>query len=115
MVRSILAMILAVLMVATTVMASTPASDLLMDAAVSPSSSSSSSWMETQDTIKDSNDSIAWTDATVLGIYGHGFNRSDTSSPYDRLPLRAKDKVRPPVWSLSRDSAGSQHESLIHR
>ncbi|MBN1442046.1 MAG: SGNH/GDSL hydrolase family protein, partial [Planctomycetes bacterium] len=47
---------------------------------------------------------IRWRDALELGIEGRGW--SDTESPYDRLPARAKDVVRPPVWSLSLDSAG---------
>ena len=30
----------------------------------------------------------------------------ETESFYDRLPLRAKEKVRKPVWNLSKDAAG---------
>lgn len=47
---------------------------------------------------------IRWQDAREIGVEGQGW--SDTVAPYDRLPARAQDKVRPPVWSLSRHSAG---------
>jgi hypothetical protein len=48
--------------------------------------------------------SIQWTDIRELGIEGQGWR--ETKSPYDRLPARAEDKVRAPVWRLSRNSAG---------
>src|SRR4030095_15188454 len=47
---------------------------------------------------------IQWTDIRELGIEGQGWR--ETKSPYDRLPARAEDKVRAPVWRLSRNSAG---------
>ncbi len=47
---------------------------------------------------------MAWYDIKLLGLEGQGF--TDTSAPYDRLPGRAEKIVRPPVWGLSRDSAG---------
>lgn len=47
---------------------------------------------------------IAWYDASLWGVEGKGW--SDTARYYDRLPARAEGKVRPPVWSLSRHSAG---------
>lgn len=47
---------------------------------------------------------VAWFDIRLLGVEGQGF--SDTASPFDRLPARAEKIVRPPVWGLSRDSAG---------
>lgn len=37
-------------------------------------------------------------------VEGKGF--TDTEGDYDRLPARAKGVVRPPVWFLSKDSAG---------
>jgi lysophospholipase L1-like esterase len=37
-------------------------------------------------------------------VEGKGF--TDTEGDYDRLPARAKGVVRPPVWYLSKDSAG---------
>lgn len=49
-------------------------------------------------------DGIDWYDVRRLGIEGQGW--SDTEAPFDRLPARAKAKVRAPVWSLSRHSAG---------
>jgi hypothetical protein len=48
--------------------------------------------------------SIQWTDIRELGIEGQGWR--ETESPYDRLPARAEEKVRVPVWRLSRNSAG---------
>lgn len=47
---------------------------------------------------------VVWTDAKTLPIEGKAFK--DTKSFYDRLPARAEDKVRGPVWNLSRNSAG---------
>jgi hypothetical protein len=47
---------------------------------------------------------VVWTDVKNLGLEGRGW--SDTESYFDRLPARAKDKVRPPIWSLAHDSAG---------
>jgi lysophospholipase L1-like esterase len=47
---------------------------------------------------------ILWTDIRQLGVEGRGWD--DTKSFYDRLPAKAEGKVRPPVWDLSRNSAG---------
>ena len=47
---------------------------------------------------------LRWRDALELGVEGKGW--ADTKSPYDRLPARAEGTVRPPVWDLSRHSAG---------
>ncbi|WP_425616668.1 SGNH/GDSL hydrolase family protein [Anatilimnocola sp. NA78] len=47
---------------------------------------------------------IEWYDARVIGLEGQAF--TDVKAPYDRLPARAEGKVRPPVWSLSQNSAG---------
>jgi hypothetical protein len=47
---------------------------------------------------------LDWRDAKTLTVEGLGFK--DLKSPYDRLPLRAENVVRPEVWGLSRDSAG---------
>jgi len=52
----------------------------------------------------DSAANIAWYDVRSLGVEGKGW--SDTEDYYDRLPARAKDIVRGPVWSLSKHSAG---------
>ena len=49
-------------------------------------------------------DTTQWVDAKDLTVEGKGW--SDTKSFYDRLPARAEGLVRPPVWHLSRDSAG---------
>src|SRR6266550_4687824 len=39
-------------------------------------------------------------------IEGTGIPESEKESPYDRLPVSYKEKVRPPVWDLSKNSAG---------
>lgn len=39
-------------------------------------------------------------------IEGTGVPESEKESPYDRLPISYKDKVRKPVWELSKNSAG---------
>lgn len=46
----------------------------------------------------------AWFNVEDWGVEGKGFN--DTARFYDRLPARAEGVVRPPVWNLSRHSAG---------
>lgn len=48
--------------------------------------------------------SIEWLDARELTVEGQGW--SDTESSFDRLPSRAKSKVREKVWNLSHHSAG---------
>src|SRR5262245_17570807 len=48
--------------------------------------------------------SILWYDLRLLDVEGQGW--PDTKSPYDRLPAKAEGVVRPPVWNLSRHSAG---------
>ncbi len=47
---------------------------------------------------------IRWHDVRELTMEGQGW--SETKSPYDRLPARAEELVRPPVWRLSQHSAG---------
>jgi hypothetical protein len=49
-------------------------------------------------------DGVAWHSAHDIGVEGQGW--ADTESPFDRLPARAKESVRPAVWSLSKQSAG---------
>lgn len=47
---------------------------------------------------------IRWTDVADWPIEGRAF--AERAAPYDRLPAAAEAKVRPPVWRLSRHSAG---------
>ncbi|HEY1067781.1 MAG TPA: SGNH/GDSL hydrolase family protein [Pirellulales bacterium] len=47
---------------------------------------------------------LVWYDAKAIGLEGQAW--TDTLAPYDRLPKRVEKTVRPPVWGLSRDSAG---------
>jgi hypothetical protein len=52
----------------------------------------------------DDSGKVLWYDLRLLDVEGQGF--TDTKAPYDRLPAKAEDVVRPPVWSLSHHSAG---------
>jgi len=47
---------------------------------------------------------LKWHDIRDWGVEGKAW--ADTERPFDRLPARAKAKVRPAVWGLSRHSAG---------
>lgn len=49
---------------------------------------------------------IIWYDVSSWGVEGQGWAPEDLKSRYDRLPAKAEKIVRPPVWSLSRNSAG---------
>ena len=48
----------------------------------------------------------AWYDARDLTIEGRGWPEDQLAAPFDRLPAKAKNMVRAPVWSLSHHSAG---------
>jgi GDSL-like lipase/acylhydrolase family protein/SGNH-like hydrolase/esterase family protein len=47
---------------------------------------------------------ILWYDVKNLDLEGKGW--TETKAYYDRFPAKAEGKVRPEVWSLSRNSAG---------
>jgi lysophospholipase L1-like esterase len=47
---------------------------------------------------------LDWRDVRDWGVEGRGW--SETARYFDRLPARAEKLVRPPVWGLSRHSAG---------
>ncbi len=51
-------------------------------------------------------DPTQWHDVSEWGVEGQGWPPADLKSRYDRLPAKAEKIVRPPVWDLSRDSAG---------
>lgn len=51
-------------------------------------------------------DTHVWYDVDSWGVEGQGWVPGDLKSRYDRLPAKAEKIVRPPVWELSRDSAG---------
>ena len=51
-------------------------------------------------------DGVGFVDASDLGIEGRGWPAADFAAPFDRLPAKAREKVRPDVWNLSRHSAG---------
>lgn len=52
----------------------------------------------------DAKDGVLWYDIRLLGVEGQGWK--ETKAPYDRLPAKAEKVVRPPIWGLSRHSAG---------
>lgn len=47
---------------------------------------------------------LEWRPAQELTLEGRAW--SDVAAPFDRLPARAESIARPPVWGLSRQSAG---------
>ncbi len=49
---------------------------------------------------------IVWYDVSTWGVEGQGWAETELKARYDRLPAKAEGTVRPPVWSLSRHSAG---------
>jgi hypothetical protein len=51
-------------------------------------------------------DGVGFVDARALGIEGQGWPAADFAAPFDRLPAKAQEKVRPDVWNLSRHAAG---------
>lgn len=53
---------------------------------------------------KQEDDGLQWFDVRDLGVEGQGF--TDTAAPFERLPARAQNVVRPEVWWLSRQTAG---------
>ncbi|MDG3005806.1 SGNH/GDSL hydrolase family protein [Paludisphaera mucosa] len=51
-------------------------------------------------------EAVAWCDVRTLTIEGQAWKETHLKAPFDRLPAKAEGVVRPPVWNLSRDSAG---------
>lgn len=49
---------------------------------------------------------LTWHDVSTFGVEGQGWDPNYLASRYDRLPAKAENIVRAPVWNLSRDSAG---------
>ncbi len=49
---------------------------------------------------------VTWHDVTEWGVEGRGWEDQPRKRYFDRLPAKAEGVVRPPVWSLSRHSAG---------
>jgi lysophospholipase L1-like esterase len=47
---------------------------------------------------------VHWYDIRALSLEGQGW--ADVKAPFDRLPAKAEQTARPPVWSLSRNSTG---------
>ena len=51
----------------------------------------------------DPDGTFIWYDCQLLDVEGRGW--TDTESYYDRLPAKAQQTVREPVWNLSHHSA----------
>ncbi|MCU0959636.1 MAG: SGNH/GDSL hydrolase family protein [Pirellulaceae bacterium] len=49
---------------------------------------------------------LVWHDVTAWGVEGRGWEELPRARYFDRLPAKAEGVVRPPVWELSRHSAG---------
>ncbi|MHB8861281.1 MAG: SGNH/GDSL hydrolase family protein [Pirellulaceae bacterium] len=49
---------------------------------------------------------LIWHDVTTWGVEGRGWETLERKRYFDRLPAKAEGVVRPPVWELSRHSAG---------
>lgn len=49
---------------------------------------------------------LKFVDAQRLLIEGTSISAAEKGTPYDRLPASYRDKVRPPIWGLSRNTAG---------
>ena len=49
---------------------------------------------------------VRFVDARALGIEGQGWPAAEVAAPFDRLPVKAQEKVRPDVWNVSRQAAG---------
>jgi len=60
--------------------------------------------LDPQQGIQDPCDPAVWYDGKLLALEGRGWE--ETESYYDRLPAKARDMVRPPVWGLSHHTAG---------
>ncbi len=54
--------------------------------------------------VKKADDKLVWYDAKKLTVEGKGWQ--DTEEFFHRLPSKAKNKVREPVWELSKCTAG---------
>jgi hypothetical protein len=54
--------------------------------------------------VKEPGKNLFWHNAVKFTIEGKGWE--ETESFYDRLPAKAKEIVRDPVWQLSKCSAG---------
>ena len=54
----------------------------------------------------DTEQGLRWYDARRLRMEGQGWSAHELAGAYDRLPARAQQHVREPVWQLSRHSAG---------
>ncbi|WP_337174173.1 SGNH/GDSL hydrolase family protein [Paludisphaera sp.] len=51
-------------------------------------------------------EAVSWRDARTLTLEGRAWDEPALKAPFDRLPAKAEGVARPPVWGLSRDSAG---------
>jgi hypothetical protein len=52
----------------------------------------------------DEKGNLLWYDVRAVGLEGQGW--SGVKAPFDRLPAKTEQMVRPALWKLSRHSAG---------
>jgi hypothetical protein len=60
-------------------------------------------------TVAEAEKAAVWRDLATLPLAGKGWSDADTKHRYDRLPAKAEETVRGPVWSLAKDSAGMHY------
>ena len=71
---------------------------------VSPASLVAADRVDPASARPDPKQKLLWYDIRELELEGQGW--ANTKAPFDRLPASAEKQVRPPVWNLSRHSAG---------
>ncbi|NNE94182.1 MAG: hypothetical protein HKN23_21245 [Verrucomicrobiales bacterium] len=59
-----------------------------------------------RESISQDQDSLVWANVEDWGVEGRGWGTGEVTRNFDRLPSKAEKIVRPPVWNLSRHSAG---------
>jgi len=73
-------------------------------AIILPITGYSSNIINPKNGVLNTNGTLMWYDATLLGIEGKGW--TNTISGYDRLSITTKKKVRKIIWTLSKFSSG---------
>ncbi len=81
-------------------------SKLTLGASVSLALNSLASAADPKKETGDKKDGLTWYKVEDWGIEGRGWQSDEMERFYARLPLKAKEVVRKPVWSLSQHSSG---------
>ena len=81
-----------------------PFSLIVCLAIILPITAYSSNIINPKNGVLNTNGTLAWYDAALLGIEGKGW--TNTVSDYDRLPITAKKKVRKAIWDISKFPSG---------